>query len=340
MTILYYSTCLTRYYILWVYKYLTIVVNTDKVIHMAKNSTPKGDKRRVSYSQFSNWFKCRHRWYLDHVKGLREFEDSVSTCFGTAMHEAVQLYIETLYKKSATEADTHDLNAIFLSAFDRELAGKEKGKGVEITPEVHKEYVEDAANIISTFTNMSNRIKHFPSGKYEFIGVEDEIIMPIKQNIEFVCYIDLILKEKATGRYRIIDIKTSTSGWNHYQRDDESKVAQILLYKAFFSRKYNVDIDMIDVEFFILRRKLWENYAFPQSRIQTFIPKKNQPQVARALNVFADFVTECFTSEGKFVEDTTVYLKNPGKAKKNCKYCPHKGKNCDAKSDIPKDEED
>ncbi len=320
---------------------MTRSVYTDKVITMAKNSTPKGDKKRVSYSQFANWFKCRHRWFLDHVKGLRTFEDSVSTCFGTAMHEAIQLYIETLYKKSAKEADSHDLNAIFLAAFDRELAGGEKkAKPIEITPEVRKEYIEDAANIITSFTNMTNRIKHFPSGKYEFIGVEDEIIMPIKQNIEFVCYIDLVLKEKATGRYRIIDIKTSTSGWNHYQRDDEGKTAQILLYKAFFSRKYNVDIDMIDVEFFILRRKLWENYAFPQSRIQTFVPKNNQSQVARALNIFADFVTECFTPDGKFAEDHSIFLKNPGKGKKNCRYCPHKGVNCDAKSDIPADEQD
>jgi hypothetical protein len=95
---------------------------------------------------------------------------------------------------------------------------------------------------------------------------------------------------------------------------------------------------MIDVEFFILRRKLWENYAFPQSRIQTFIPRNNQPSIARALNKFAEFVTECFTSQGQFVEKREVYLKNPGKAKKNCRYCPHKGTNCDAKSDIPKDE--
>jgi len=301
---------------------------------MEKKSTPTNGKRRVSFSQFSNWFNCRHRWYLDHVKSLRVFEDSVSTCFGTAMHETVQLYIETLYKKSAKDADAHNLNEVFKTAFDKELSDKK----VVLEPDAYKEYCIDGDNIITAFTNMTNRIKHFPSGKFEFISVEDEIIMPIKHNVDFVGYIDIVLKERSTGRYRIIDIKTSTSGWNHYQRDDEAKVSQILLYKAFFSRKYDVDIDMIDVEFFILRRKLWENYAFPQSRIQTFIPKNNQPSIARALNKFAEFVTECFTPEGKYVENTTVYLKNPGKAKKNCRYCPHKGVNCDAKSDIPKDE--
>lgn len=301
---------------------------------MDKKSTPTNNKKRVSFSQFSNWFNCRHRWYLDHVKGLRVFEDSVSTCFGTAMHEVIQLYIETLYKKSAKDADLHDLYELFLKGFDKEL----KDKKVTITTEILKEYQEDGDNIIKAFTNMTNRIKYFPSSKYEFIGIEDEIIMPIKNNVEFICYIDVVLKEKATGRYRIIDIKTSTNGWNHYQKDDEAKVSQILLYKAFFSRKYNVDINMIDVEFFILRRKLWENYSFPQSRIQTFVPKNDQKTVAKSLNYFAEFVTECFTPEGKFIENPKIYLKNPGKAKKNCRWCPHKGVNCDAVSDIPKED--
>ncbi len=303
---------------------------------MDKKKLLSNGKKRVSFSQFSTWYSCRHKFYLDRIKGLRESEDNVSTCFGTAIHEAVQLYIKTLYTKSAKDADGHDLYDIFQKSFDGELSDKK----VKIETETYKEYCEDGKNILVAFTNITNRIKHFPSGKYEFIGVEDEIIMPIKNDIEFICYIDVVLKEKSTGRYKIIDIKTSTNGWNHYQRDDISKVSQILLYKAFFSRKYNVDINMIDVEFFILRRKLWENYSFPQSRIQTFIPNNNQKSVAGALNLFAEFVTECFTPEGKFVENSKIYLKNPGKGKKNCRYCPHKGINCDAKSDIPKEEID
>jgi ATP-dependent helicase/DNAse subunit B len=303
---------------------------------MSKNPTPKSNKKRVSYSQFSTWYNCRFKFFLDKIKGLGEFEDSVSTSFGTAMHEVIQLYIETLYKKSAKEADGHDLNAIFLAAFDRELAGGEKkAKPIEITPEVRKEYIDDAANIIMSFTNVTNRIKYFPSNKYEFISVEDEIIMPIKHEIEFIGYIDLVLKEKSTGRYKIIDIKTSTSGWNHYQTDSKIKQYQILLYKAFFSRKYNIDINMIDVEFFILRRKLWENYSFPQSRIQTFIPKNDQKSIAETLNKFAEFIVECFTPEGTHITDEKIYLKNPGKNYKNCRYCPHKKVNCfPTKEDI------
>lgn len=293
-------------------------------------------KKKVSYSQFSNWFNCPHRWYLDHVKKLRKFDDNLNTCFGTAIHEAVQLYIETLYKKTVADADVIDMYDLFIKAFVRELTEKK----IQYTTEEYDEYDQDGKNILKSFTNMSNRIKHFPSGKYEFISVEDEIIMPIKNNIEFICYIDIVLKEKQTGRYRIIDIKTSSRGWNHYQKDDPAKTSQILLYKAFFSRKYNVSVDMIDVEFFILKKKLFEDVSFPQSRIQTFIPKHNSKSVAGALNIFAQFVTECFTKEGTFIEDLKNYPKIPGKAKKHCKYCPHKKVNCDTKPDLTDEEMD
>lgn len=316
-------------------------------------------QKRVSYSQFSNWYNCRHRWYLDNVKGFKKFEDSVNTCFGTAIHEAVQLYVETLYKKGVKDAAEHDLYALFKTAFKRELEkakennGKTKNptiptpdsKGTPVpqvfdyTDEQFAEFVSDGTDILNAFLNVTNRLKYFPTGKYEFIGVEDEIIMPIKNNVAFICYIDIVLKEKSTGRYRIIDIKTSTQGWNKYQMENPSKTAQILLYKAFFSRKYNIPIDMIDVEFFILKRRLYENYNFPQSRIQSFTPNNNQRAVAGVLNVFAEFVTECFQPDGTFITDPKGYIKTPGKAKKNCKYCPHKKVNCDAKSDLPKGEE-
>jgi hypothetical protein len=29
-----------------------------------KEPTNANSKRRVSFSQFSNWFNCRHRWFL------------------------------------------------------------------------------------------------------------------------------------------------------------------------------------------------------------------------------------------------------------------------------------
>jgi len=292
-------------------------------------------KKKVSYSQYSNWFNCPHRWYLDFVKKLRKTDSTINTCFGTAIHEVFQKYIETMYKQSVTKADEIEMYPLFEEAFKRELINEK----VTHTEDEFKEFSKDGESIIEAFTNISNRIKHFPSNRYEFFGIEDEIIMPIKNDVEFICYIDIILKEKLTGRYKIFDIKTSRMGWNQYQKEDPAKYSQILLYKSFFSRKHNIPIDKIDVEFFIVKRKLYENYPYPQSRIQTFIPKHTQKTLATTLNSFAQFVTECFNKDGTFIENIESYPKIPGKNKKHCKYCPHHKVNCDAKSDLSKDEE-
>lgn len=306
-------------------------MDDNKETQVAQVLPEESRKRKVSFSQYQNWFNCPHHWYLDFVKGLRVFEDSINTCFGTAIHECIQLYIETLYKQNAVAADGIDLDAMFQKRFKEELTDKK----VQHTNDEWMEFLCDGDEILRSFQNTTNRLKFFPSGKYEFIGVEDEIVMPIKNNVEFICYIDVVLKEKKSGRYRILDIKTSSNGWNSYMKEDPSKYSQILLYKAFFGKKYNVPMDMIDVEFFILKRKLYEGVSFPQSRIQTFVPPHNNKTIATTLNTFAQFVGECFTIDGKFVEDTTKYPKIPGKNKKNCKYCPHKKIHCDAKSDIP-----
>ena len=127
-------------------------------------------------------------------------------------------------------------------------------------------------------------------------------------------------------------------GWNRYQKEDESKYSQVLLYKALYSKKYNVPLSQIDVEFFILKRKLMENVAFPQSRIQTFSPTNTSTAVNGSIKKFTMFIDECFTSEGTYNDKRESFPKIPGKAKKNCKYCPHKKVNCDAKSDVKDDE--
>ncbi len=291
-------------------------------------------KKIVSYSQYSKWFVCPHRFYLDRVMGLEVKDANLNLCFGTAVHEAIQKYIEILYTVGAPTADALDLNKITKEAFDREIA---KNK-VKYTEDEYTGFVFDAKDILDEFCKTSNRIKHFPSGKYEFIGVELRINQPIRNNLEFLALIDLVLKDKQTGRIKIVDIKTSSMGWNKWQKDDESKYSQVLLYKAIYSKKFDVPLSQIDVEFFILKRKLMENYAFPQSRIQTFTPLNTSGAVNKSIRKFTSFVNECFTPEGVYNTAREAYPKVPGKGKKNCKYCVHKKVNCDAKSDVIEDD--
>jgi hypothetical protein len=287
-------------------------------------------KKRVSSSQYSKWLKCPHWWMLDYVKGLRQFDDSLNTCFGTAIHETIQTYIKTLYTEGLEKSDSINLYDFFKTAFEKEL----KDKNVKHTEDEYTEFVFDGEDILKAFSETAVRIKTFPRDKYEFIEVELELDVPIKNNVNFVGFIDLVLREKATGIIKIFDFKTSTNGWNSYQREDSTKTSQLLLYKAFYSKRFNVPLNKIDVEFFILKRKLYENARYPQSRIQIFIPPNNSPTIATTINEFIEFLDDCFTADGRYIEDITKYPKNPGDRKKHCTYCPHKKIRCDQKQEI------
>ena len=117
-------------------------------------SNPEVKKKVASFSQFQNWFNCPHRWYLDFVKGLRTRENTINTCFGTAIHEALQAYIKTLYTENAPAADALDLQKIFKEAFDREL----EKNSVKKTDDEYTEFVFNSMDILKEFCNSSNRI--------------------------------------------------------------------------------------------------------------------------------------------------------------------------------------
>jgi hypothetical protein len=289
------------------------------------------EKKHVSFSQFSWWLRCPHKFYWDHVRGMKEFEDSINTCFGTAMHEALQLYVKTLYTEGLEKADSIKLYDEFKKHFEIELKRTE----LKYTEDEYTEFMFDGEDIIEAFSKTAVRIKHFPSDKYEFVDVEMEIEMPIKNNVNFVAYIDLVLKERKTGDIKIFDFKTSSVGWRT-EKDDFSKISQLLLYKAFYSKKFNVPLNKIDIEFFILKRKLYENVNYPQNRIQNFTPPHSNIIIAETIKDFVQFLDECFTPEGKYIEDLSHYPKNPGDRKKNCKYCAHKKIRCDQKQELGK----
>lgn len=293
---------------------------------MSIEETKEIKKKRVSFSQYSTFLKCPHKWYLDYVKNLRVKDDNINTTFGTAIHHAFQTYLDALYKKSVSEAESLDVKKLFLDKFNEEVKKIKDYNDDEFT-----DFVFDGNDIIDTFLKSANRIKHFPHNEYELVGIEIPLEIPIKNNVEFVGFIDIVLKEKNKERYRIIDFKTSSNGWNQYQKEDVSKIAQLHLYKSVYSKKFNVPLNAIDVEFFIVKRKLYENATFPQSRIQVFKPAAGPTILKESINSFVEFLDYGFNADGTYNE-SNQYIKVPGNAKKNCKYCTHYKKTCDGKA--------
>ena len=293
---------------------------------MSIEETKEIKKKRVSFSQYSTFLKCPQKWYLDYVKNLRVKDDNINTTFGTAIHHAFQTYLTSLYKEGVGIADSLDVKKLFLDKFNEEIKKVKDVKEEEFT-----DFIFDGNDIVDTFCKSANRLKYFPTKEYELIGIEIPLEIPIKNNVEFVGFIDIVLKEKDKEYYRIIDFKTSSSGWNSYMKEDVSKLAQLHLYKSVYSKKFNVPLNNIEVEFFIVKRKLYENVSFPQSRIQVFKPAAGPTIIKESIKSFVEFLDYGFTPDGSYNE-SNQYIKVPGNGKKHCKYCTHYKKLCDGKA--------
>ena len=54
------------------------------------------------------------------------------------------------------------------------------------------------------------------------------------------------------------------------KKADKNKTNQLLLYKKFFSKQRDIPEDKIDIEYLILKRKLYENIQYPQNGYKCF----------------------------------------------------------------------
>lgn len=300
---------------------------------------PKKKSKTVSYSQYAKWMKCPMDWKLSYMDYLAPYEASINTVFGNGIHEALQEFLRLLYSPAgAPAADALDYMALFNKTFDAEVAKDLKVATPEqallteeerdalgvILPDEIESFRADAKTILDHVTSPSIRMKHFPSKVYEVVGIELPLEIPIRGGtITYKGYLDIVLRDKITKKILILDFKTSTFGWNKYQKMDRTKIDQLLLYKRFYNQVYKTPMNDIEVEFFVMKRKLYEDVAFPQQRIQRIAPPDGKLSMKEVENTFLDFINECFTPEG-LPNKEGKFLKNPGKARKNCKYCTFK----------------
>ena len=157
--------------------------------------------------------------------------------------------------------------------------------------------------------------------------------MEVRNNVGYIGFLDIVLFDKINQKYKIIDLKTSTRGWNKWQKSDESKTHQLLLYKVFYAKEFNVPLDKIEVEFIILKRKHDPDDVWSGDRIQRFVPAHGSMSSKEAWTSFNTFLNESFTKSGEYNMDYS-FPKTPGKNKKNCRWCEFSSKAggpCDGK---------
>ena len=270
----------------------------------------------ISHSQFTTYNDCNLKWKLRYIDKLGTFVGNIHTLFGTAMHTVIQEYLSVMYNKSIVAADKLDMESRLKEEMVAEFTKIKEGQGVlPCTQEEMMEFYQDGIAIINHFRKYRN--KYFMKQNWELVGVEVPIVKDVQVGVDVMGYLDVVLRNKISGRVVIIDLKTATRGWTNWQKKDFNKKSQLLIYKKFYSELFDVPLDKIDVYFLILKRKIAKNPDFPITRLQKFEPANGVPSINKTMKKFEEFRTEVFDDSGNYLLERN-YSAKPGKP---CKFC-------------------
>jgi hypothetical protein len=264
---------------------------------------PKGSKINMSYSHYSLYKECGHRYLLEHILEAPDSIPSIHSYFGEAIHDSLRKGVE------------HQLN-------EEERINNFKYVFKKLVMDNLKDYPE--FHEMDTFTEQGVEVlKLIPteslSKKYIFIGAEYVIAENLYKNYYFKGFIDLVLKNKETGKYVIIDWKTSTSAWDVDKKTSNNIfLAQMRFYKYFYSKQKNIPLDDIECKYVVLNRlKDKNNPDAGYGNIQNVEINTDEKSIEEALNDLANTTRDIFIRK--------IFNKAKlEKRKKACYFCPFK----------------
>jgi predicted nucleic-acid-binding Zn-ribbon protein len=272
--------------------------------------------KSLSHSQFSAYNSCNLKWKLRYIDKLSLGSGSIHTIFGSAMHTVLQSYLTTFYEKSIKEAESLPLELMLKNEMIKEFTIIRKRFNVDVCNQKDlTEFYEDGVEIIKGFKK--DRAKYFMKKNYELVGIELPIFTKLQDGVQFRSYLDVVIRNKINDNIKIIDLKTSTRSWSHFQKKDFYKTSQLILYKQFYADKFDVPLDKISVEFLILKRKVAKKSDWPISRLQRFEPANGSVTLNKVAKAFDEFRTLVFEEDGNYKTDRE-YPAKPGNA---CKFC-------------------
>ena len=275
--------------------------------------------RHISYSSISTYNKCPKLWEMQYLRGEIPFKQNIYTCFGTAMHETVQTWLEIMYHdkvKNAKELDKHKL------LYENMIKSYKQGKAqnghehFSTQDELTKFWIE-GKHILDFLEK--KRGGYFSTKNMQLAGIETLLYQEIRPGVMFKGLVDLVFYHPNTDRWTIMDIKTSTAGWRDAQKKNPNLTAQVILYREFFAKQFGIDKDKIDVEFFILKRRVPADaeFASMQKRVQQFRPSSGPRKTKEIINSMNKMVSEVLDENGNFI-DKDYKCTNPFGKCENC----------------------
>lgn len=283
-----------------------------KELHREPNS------KSISFSQLSLYVTCPNRWYRAYVKNEAPYTPSIHTVFGTSVHETIQRWLDILYNDSVKASEAFDVCAFLLERLrvnyehDRKTLGKDFSSQKEL-----EEFYQDGIAILNYVRK--HRKSFFSTKKVYLVGCEIPLLYKLKDRMYFKGFIDVLTYDEELDRWKIWDIKTSTQGWSADTKKDFVKTSQLLLYREFLAKQFDLDPAKIDVEYFIVKRKIPADIIYPvqSKRVQEFIPGTGPRVSKKASALVESFVNGAIAEDGSYQDreyETTPSIDS-------CKWC-------------------
>lgn len=197
-----------------------------------------------SFSSVNTYITCPKSFKLIYI----DKKDKVSNAFGewgSYMHSLLEKYFNS-------EAEIFELAAMYKDGYKENVPSKFPYFAF---CDLSEKYYESGLDYLNRFEGLSD--------KYEVVGVEQKIELEIDGK-KFIGFIDLILKNKETGDYIIVDHK-SKSGFKS-KKEKEHYLIQLYLYSIYVKERYGKY--PVELKFNMFRADKWETEAFDEKKLE------------------------------------------------------------------------
>lgn len=276
----------------------------DKNLLYDQMNKENTDKIHISFSEFSLFNQCAHKHLIQKYLKLGESEPSIHLYFGNAIHEAIELSVKN-------GLDIENRVNHFRDSFRKNMMDNMMN---DPSFKELESFISQGENILKIL----DLEKVFED--YEIVSVEEPLYEKVHGNFYFKGFIDLVAKNKKTGKYLIIDWKTSGEQWKlSYKLKDEIFLCQMRFYKFFWGKKNNVAMEDIECKYIVLNRlknKKDESQGFGE--LQHVPLDSTKKEIQESLALLADSIKSIH------VLNQFRKIKFEGDEYKGCRFCEYK----------------
>jgi len=275
---------------------------TDAEIYLGLSEGAKKlptDKFHISYSELVDWLECSHRHKLKHVQKIGGDTGSQHTEYGKIIHDAIEQWLTgTPFDAEKTKLDI--------------IEGLKKYPDFKGDPVVWGDSVKPIFDELPKF--LTDKL-----GDYKVVAAELALMEPIEKKkdrwfkgfvdafFEYTYYDKRMKNPEPQKRYLVCDWKSSDWGWTGEKKRDPMKAMQLVLYKHYISKKFNIPLEQIKCAFVILKRT-----AKPGAHIELIPVSVGEKAIENALQNVWKMIGSV---------ERNMVIKN----RSSCKWCVYAG---------------